>query len=239
LSVLFEDADIIVLNKPPGLVVHPGAGHSHGTLVNALLHHCDDLKGIGGSLRPGIVHRLDKDTSGCLVVAKNDEAHTSLSEQFKGRKVEKGYLALVYGEMETLDGVIALPIGRHPTERKKMSAQSRYSRPAETRWVVRESFLGLCLLDIDLKTGRTHQIRVHLASVGHPVVGDQVYGGTKRWKTIQTKGLRDRLKTIKRQMLHARKLTFCHPRNGRKMAFESPLPEDMALLLKALRTVTA
>jgi 23S rRNA pseudouridine1911/1915/1917 synthase len=239
LSILFEDKDVIVLAKPPGIVVHPGAGHQRGTLVNALLHHCRDLTGIGSTLRPGIVHRLDKDTSGCLVVAKNNVAHAALSQQFKTRETKKRYLALVYGAMRNPAGVIDDPVGRHPSDRKKMSTQSRQGRPAETRWYVKEHFPGMALLDIDLRTGRTHQIRVHLAALGHPVVGDPVYGGTKRWKSIPAKDIRDHIKTITRQMLHAWKLAFVHPRTGHAMAFESPLPEDMASLLRTLREVTA
>jgi len=237
LSILYEDADLIVLTKPPGLVVHPAPGHGSGTLVNALLYHCGDLTGIGGELRPGIVHRLDKDTSGTLVVAKNDMAHHGLSNQFKKRQVEKRYLALVYGAMKASAGVIDLPIGRHPTHRKKMSTASRRSRSTETRWQIKESFAGVSLLEIDLKTGRTHQVRVHCAAVGHPVVGDVTYGGKKRWKALPSQDLREVLKGVRRQMLHAWALRFEHPRTGQRMGFESPLPRDMALLLEALRTL--
>jgi 23S rRNA pseudouridine1911/1915/1917 synthase len=237
LSILYEDADLIVLNKPPGLVVHPAPGHGSGTLVNALLYHCGDLTGIGGELRPGIVHRLDKDTSGTLVVAKNDMAHHGLSYQFKKRQVEKRYLALVYGVMKESAGVIDLPIGRHPTHRKKMSTTSRRSRSTETRWQIKESFAGVSLLEVDLKTGRTHQARVHCAAVGHPVVGDAIYGGKKRWKAVPSQDLQDVLKGVRRQMLHAWALRLEHPRTGQWMRFESPLPRDMALLLEALRTL--
>ncbi len=235
LSILYEDADLIVVNKPPGLVVHPAPGHRSGTLVNALLYHCRDLKGIGGELRPGIVHRLDKDTSGTLVVAKNDTTHHGLSQQFKKRQVEKRYLTLVYGAIKESAGVIDLPIGRHPTHRKKMSTRSRRSRSTETRWQIQESFSGVSLLEVDLKTGRTHQVRVHCAAMGHPVVGDGVYGGKRRWKELPSQVLQDILKGVRRQMLHAWKLTFEHPRLGQRMAFESPLPKDMALILEALR----
>ena len=237
LSILYEDADLIVLNKPPGLVVHPAPGHWSGTLVNALLYHCGDLTGIGGELRPGIVHRLDKDTSGTLVVAKNDMAHHGLSHQFKKRQVEKRYLALVYGAMKESAGVIDLPIGRHPTHRKKMSSTSRRSRSTETRWQIKESFAGVSLLEVDLKTGRTHQVRVHCAAAGHPVVGDAAYGGKKRWKAVPSQDLQEVLKGVRRQMLHAWALRLEHPRTGQWMGFESPLPRDMALLLETLRTL--
>ncbi len=238
LSILYEDSDIVILNKAPGLVVHPAAGHPSGTLVNALLFHCEDLKGIGGELRPGIVHRLDKDTSGCIVVAKNDMAHDALTNQFKTRQVQKRYLALVYGQMRTPAGVINLPIGRHPANRKKMSTKSRRGRPTETRWEIRQAFLGTTLLDIDLKTGRTHQIRVHCAAIGHPLVGDATYGGTKKWKDIPSKTVQQVLRSVKRQMLHAWKLAFAHPRTGQPMSFESPQPEDMVSVLESLRVVS-
>lgn len=238
LTILYEDSEIIVLNKPPGLVVHPAAGHQSGTLVNALLYHCRDLQGIGGDLRPGIVHRLDKDTSGTLVVAKNDMAHECLSRQFRKRRVQKQYLALVWGDMKTSAGVIDLPIGRHPVNRKKMSTKSRKSRSTETGWKIKEAFPGVTLLELDLKTGRTHQIRVHCAATGHPVVGDATYGGTKRWKDAPLQDARHILRSVKRQMLHARKLAFAHPRTGELMRFESPLPEDMASVLESLRAVT-
>lgn len=234
ISILFEDADIIVVDKPAGLVVHPAAGHVNGTMVNALLHHCKDLQGIGGELRPGIVHRLDKDTSGCLAVAKNDMAHEALAQQFKQRQVQKCYLALVYGDMKAPAGIINLPIGRHPINRKKMSTKSHRSRPTETHWKIKEAFSGVSLLEIDLKTGRTHQIRVHCASMGFPVVGDATYGGSKRWKDL-TPSLQDIIRAVKRQMLHAWKLAFSHPRTGRPVAFVSPVPQDMTTILEKLR----
>jgi len=237
LSILFEDRDLIVVNKPPGLVVHPGAGHHQGTLVNALLHHCDDLQGIGGELRPGIVHRLDKDTSGCLVVAKQDRTHEALSHQFKARQTQKRYLALVYGRMTASRGMVDLPIGRHPVDRKKMSTTSRHSRSSETRWEVKEPFGCATLLEVNLKTGRTHQIRVHCAAIGHPVVGDRTYGGTNRWKAAPSKALQEILKSAGRQMLHAWKLSFIHPRTGQPMDLEAPIPQDMESILKRLRDV--
>ncbi len=237
LSILYEDADVIVLNKPPGIVVHPAPGHHSGTLVNGLLHHCQDLKGIGGQLRPGIVHRLDKDTSGALVVAKDDTAHAALSRQFKKRLVQKRYLALVYGDMKTSAGVIDLPIGRHPTNRKKMSTKSRRSRSTETRWKIKERFSGVTLLEVDLRTGRTHQVRVHCSAIGHPVVGDAKYGGKKKWKELPSQETKDIVKSVHRQMLHSWQLGFTHPRTGQLMSFESPVPDDMASVLKSLRAV--
>ncbi len=238
LSVIYEDADLIVLNKPSGLVVHPAPGHKRGTLVNGLLYHCQDLKGIGGELRPGIVHRLDKDTSGTMVAAKNDMAHAGLSLQFKKRQVQKQYQALVCGAMKESTGVIRLPIGRHPTDRKKMSTKSRRSRPTETRWKVKETFFGATLLEVELKTGRTHQVRVHFSATGHPVVGDAKYGGKKKWKDLVSQEIRDILKSVPRQMLHAWRLRFEHPRTGESMGFESPLPEDMASVIESLKEVT-
>lgn len=238
LSILYEDRDIIVLNKPPGLVVHPGAGHKSRTLVNALLFHCPDLEGVGNGIRPGIVHRLDKETSGTIVVAKNDLTHESLSRQFKMRKIRKEYLALVYGEMNAPSGVINLPIGRHPIDRKKMSTQSRRSRPTETHWKVKEQFSGVTLLEIDLKTGRTHQVRVHCAAIGHPVVGDATYGRKRRWKGLLSRQTEKILGTVRRQMLHAWHLSFLHPRTGKSVSFESPLAKDMASVLDSLRTLS-
>ncbi|HID31486.1 MAG TPA: RluA family pseudouridine synthase [Desulfobacterales bacterium] len=237
ISILYEDGEVIVLDKPPGLVVHPGGGHKTGTLVNALLFHCPDLERLGGGLRPGIVHRLDKDTSGILVVAKTDIAYESLTHQFKKREVHKRYLALVYGDMKTPAGVISLPIGRHPTDRKKMSTESRRSRSTETRWKIKERFSGVTLLEIDLKTGRTHQIRVHCAAMGHPVVGDATYGGKRRWKGLAQGPMQNLIKAIRRQMLHAWKLSFVHPRTGQCMHFESPLPEDMVSVLESLQSI--
>jgi 23S rRNA pseudouridine1911/1915/1917 synthase len=238
LSILYEDRDVIVLNKPPGLVVHPGAGHKSGTLANALLFHCPSLEGLGDGIRPGIVHRLDKETSGCMVVAKNDLAYKSLRRQFKTRKVRKVYIALVYGEVKTQSGVITLPIGRHPIDRKKMSTKSRLGRPTETHWRTKEGFCGVTLLEIYLKTGRTHQVRVHCSAMGHPVVGDAKYGKKGRLNALPFNQTREVLKkTVRRQMLHAWQLAFFHPQTGTWMSFESPLAEDMASLLNSLRTL--
>jgi 23S rRNA pseudouridine1911/1915/1917 synthase len=234
LSILFEDFDIIVVDKPAGLVVHPAAGHESGTMVNALLHYCQDLQGIGGEIRPGIVHRLDKDTSGCLVAAKNDMAHQALVQQFKKREVQKRYLALVYGGTKAKNGTIDLPIGRHPINRKKMSTKSRKTRSTMTHWKIKEVLPGISFLEIDLKTGRTHQIRVHCASMGHPVLGDPTYGGRKKWKNASP-GIQNIVRSVKRQMLHAWKLGFTHPRTGKPARFESPMPQDMATVLEKLR----
>jgi 23S rRNA pseudouridine1911/1915/1917 synthase len=240
LNILYEDAAIVVVNKQPGLVVHPAPGHDGGTLVNGLLYHCTDLGGIGGELRPGIVHRLDKDTSGSLVVAKNDRAHTHLARQFKSRQVQKEYLALVHGTVASSTGTIKLPIGRHPVDRKRMSTTSRRGRTAHTQWTIKDQFQGFTLLTVMLKTGRTHQIRVHCAAMQHPVVGDKVYRPRKLEKTIaresnQPDKILQILKSAKRQMLHAWRLGFTHPQTGEQMSFESPLPQDMAHLIKQIR----
>lgn len=211
LEVLGEDDDIIVINKPPGLVVHPAAGNWEGTLVNALLHHCKNLSGIGGEQRPGIVHRLDKETSGCIVAAKNDAAHQGLTKQFSGREVTKIYLALAAGIFrERKSGTISAPIGRHPIHRKKMAVIDR-GREARTDWRVLREIDGNSLVECTLHTGRTHQIRVHLKHLGHPLLGDELYG--KRGP-------------FPRQMLHAWRLGFAHPRTGERLNFVSPIPRD-------------
>ena len=240
LDILFEDRDLIVVNKQPGLVVHPAPGHASGTLVNGLLHHCPALEGINGKLRPGIVHRLDKDTSGALVVAKTARALLHLSCQFKSRQVMKAYMALVRGAPDGNVGTIALPIGRHPTDRKRMSTFSRKGRAAETRWTVKERYAGITLLEIELLTGRTHQIRVHCAQMGHPVVGDPVYGrGRKGPNRLPNNPLAPLLQPIDRQMLHAWRLGFIHPVSGQQVHFEAALPADMANLLSAVRSLAA
>jgi 23S rRNA pseudouridine1911/1915/1917 synthase len=235
IDILYEDDDIIVVNKPPGLVVHPAPGHYSGTLVNALLYHCPDLEGIGGEIRPGIVHRLDKDTSGVLVVAKNGRAHHNLALQFKLRRVKKEYLALVHGKMESDSGTILLPIGRHPVDRKKMSTRSRTSRVAETIWQVKEKFDKATLVELNLKTGRTHQIRVHFAAINHPIVGDPVYGGRKAGKKVEYG--KNLFISVPRQMLHARRLGFTHPETQKTLSFEAPIPLDIGYVLKKLVTV--
>ncbi len=219
------------------MVVHPAAGNYSGTLVNALLFHCRSLSGIGGVMRPGIVHRLDKGTSGLMVVAKSDEAHRHLSEQFKNRLVSKHYTALVHGNLREDEGIVDAPVGRHPVERKKMSTKSRRGKEALTRWKVLERFGAFTLLEAKIDTGRTHQIRVHLGSLGHPVVGDSVYGGSKR--TVEAPAMRAALKKLTRQALHAGRLSFIHPVTEQAMSFESPLPADMAEVIRFLREEAA
>jgi len=235
LNVLYEDQDIIVINKPPGLVVHPAPGHYSGTLVNGLLHHCPDLAPIAGEIRPGIVHRLDKDTSGALIAAKNAAALEHLAGQFKDRTVVKTYLALVYGVMPQDQGEIDLAVGRHPTERKKMSVASRRGRAALTLWKVKSCFNACSLLEIDLKTGRTHQIRVHCAAIHHPIIGDSLYGGRTGSQYRRQDAKLDALsRGVKRQLLHAWRLTLDHPLSGERMTFEAPLAEDIQTLLDGL-----
>src|SRR6266487_3582112 len=222
LEILFEDKDLIVINKSAGLVVHPGAGHRSGTLVNALLHHCPTLSGIGGKERPGIVHRLDKETSGCLVVAKNDGAHRELSRQFAERRVEKIYLAIVAGKLRKAAGVIEEKIGRHPVHRQRMSVASARGRSAKTDYRVVCSGDQASLVECRLYSGRTHQIRVHLHHLGHPVLGDKVYAAHLA-------------KNFPRHMLHAWKLGFRHPRSGESKSFEAPLPDDFTTAMKMTR----
>jgi len=240
LSVLYEDAHLIVIDKPAGLVVHPAPGHQGGTLVNALLHHCHDLAGIGGSLRPGIVHRLDKETSGVLVATKDDATHNSLARQFKLHTINRRYLALVHGCPEAESGTIDQAIGRHPVERKKMSSATRSGRRAVTHWRVRERFFDprLALVELRLETGRTHQIRVHLSEQGLPVVGDPVYCRPGRLRSISDPHLRGLLAQLQRQFLHARLLGFVHPATGSYMEFESPLPADLAGILAYLEATS-
>jgi len=225
LAVLHEDADLIVVDKPPGLVVHPGPGHPSGTLVNALLHHCRDLSGIGGVLRPGIVHRLDRGTSGVMVVAKNDAAHAALAQQFHDHTIERIYRALVVGLPGADEGRIDRAIGRHPRDRKKMSVRTRSGRPARTRWRVVRRFrvAGLSWLEVRPETGRTHQIRVHLSSAGLPIVGDALYGRARR-----------RPAALGRPALHAAVLGFDHPSSGERMGFEASPAADLADLLARL-----
>jgi 23S rRNA pseudouridine1911/1915/1917 synthase len=225
LDILHEDDDLIVLNKPPGMVVHPGAGRSSGTLVHALLAHCGRLPGIGGVERPGIVHRLDRDTSGVLVVAKTDAAHQSLARQFKIRVVKKRYLALVHGEVRQDSGRIEAAIGRHQHDRKRMGVLVRGGREARTAYHVVRRLPGMTVLALDLETGRTHQIRVHLAHIGHPVMGDQTYGGRRERRRTAAETPR-----AERQMLHAWRLGFQHPATGRWVEFVAPIPEDFLRL---------
>lgn len=230
LNILYEDRDLMVVNKPRGMVVHPGAGVNSDTLVNALLYHCKDLSGIGGTLRPGIVHRLDKDTSGVLVVAKNDFTHLALSKQFKERKVNKRYIALVKGRVSREQGKIEAPIGRHPVKRKKMAAGARRAREAITSYKVLERFEDFTLLEAAPKTGRTHQIRVHLSHIGHPIVGDVKYGGRIGLR-IKGQGSREAIANLGGQLLHAQTLGFVHPRTKEYMEFNAPLPGDMKKII--------
>ncbi|HEX8959976.1 MAG TPA: RluA family pseudouridine synthase [Geobacteraceae bacterium] len=234
LDVMYEDDDLVVVNKPPGMVVHPGAGTSGGTLVNALLAHCRDLSGIGGTLRPGIVHRIDKDTSGVLVVAKNDRAHLSLAHQFKEHTIKRVYLALVYGSPKGDRGRIESVIGRHPTDRKKMSGKAGRGKHAVTHWQVIGRFGSITLMRLKLETGRTHQIRVHLSESGHPLVGDQVYGGSGRLAGINDPRLKALIREMDRQALHAKTLGFIHPATGKYLEFDTELPEDMARIVAYL-----
>ena len=236
LTIVYEDADILVLDKQAGLVAHPAPGHLTGTLVNALLYHCQDISGINGVLRPGIVHRLDKDTSGVMVVAKNNEAYHHLIKQFKNRTVEKVYLAIAYGKFDQAEGLIDAAIGRHPKERKRMSTRTKKGRIAITRWKRVESLDGFSLLEIYPQTGRTHQIRVHLSSMGHPLLGDPLYGRKGRPGSIQDPVLKECVRRMSRQALHAHRLAFDHPRSRERVQFEAPLPQDMQEALEWLRS---
>lgn len=222
LDVVYEDKDLLVVNKPRGMVVHPGAGHYRGTLVNALLFRCRDLSGINGVLRPGIVHRLDKDTSGLLVVAKNDGAHLSLAAQLKEREMTREYIALVYGVVKEDAGTVSAPIGRHPRDRKKMAVNLK-GREAVTHFTVAARFGKYTLLRLHLDTGRTHQVRVHLAHIGHPVVGDPKYGPARSHLGLEG------------QFLHAGVLGFTHPVSGESLRFEAPLPPELEAVLTKLR----
>lgn len=237
LSVVYEDADLLVLDKPSGLVVHPAAGNREGTLVNALLAHCKgSLSGIGGVARPGIVHRLDKDTSGLMVVAKNDRAHQVLTAQFADRSLSRVYQALVWGVPNPLQGEVEGAIGRHPRARQKMALVARGGKEALTRYKTLKVFGTLAsLVECKLATGRTHQIRVHMESLGHPVVGDPVYGSRRRSHAKGEKGLVALLEGFKRQALHAGEIQFIHPVTGKALKFKAPLPNDLEGLLKALQ----
>jgi 23S rRNA pseudouridine1911/1915/1917 synthase len=232
LDILHEDDALLVLNKAAGLVVHPAGGHEEHTLVNALLHHCrGELSGIGGVARPGIVHRLDKDTSGCLVIAKNDDTHLALSNQFAGRSVDKTYYAIVCGEIQRERGEIRAAIARHSSHRKRMAVDEDIGRAARTSYRVLEHLRGSTLVEAILHTGRTHQIRVHFQFLGFPVVGDLTYGNRQNQRLEELTSY-----TAPRQMLHAFKLSFTHPRTGKRMAFEAPLPEDFRDALSALKS---
>ena len=229
ITVLHEDRDLLVLDKPAGLVVHPAAGHARGTLVNALLHHLSGLSGVGGVLRPGIVHRLDKETSGCLVVAKNDAALQALQREFQARTVEKTYLALVHGHPPP-SGRLSTLHARHPGDRKRFTARTKKGKPAVTTWRVRTLLHGAALIEVGLETGRTHQIRVHFSEMGHPLLGDLLYGGTRKGDT--------RVKAVQRQLgrhaLHAWRLVFAHPRTADPVRCEAAIPPDLSRAIDAL-----
>jgi 23S rRNA pseudouridine1911/1915/1917 synthase len=223
LDIVYEDSDVIVINKPRGMVVHPAPGHSSGTVVNALMYHCKDLSGINGMLRPGIVHRIDKDTTGLLMAAKNDLAHVSLADQLKEHSVTRKYIALVHGNLPHDQGTVDAPIGRDAADRKLFTVTDRNSKTAVTHFIVLERIGGdYSLLELQLETGRTHQIRVHMKYIGYPLAGDPVYG---RNKTVALDG----------QALHAAVLGFTHPRTGERLHFEAPLPDDMEHVLESLR----
>jgi 23S rRNA pseudouridine1911/1915/1917 synthase len=230
LTILYEDADVVVIDKPAGMVVHPAAGHPSGTVVNALLYHVEDLSGVGGELRPGIVHRLDRGTSGVMVAAKNDVAHQELSRQFHDREVEKEYIALVWGVVQQGRRIDAA-IGRDPNDRQKMSTRARRARSAVTRVTRAEQLRGVSLLHVAIATGRTHQIRVHLSAIGHPIVGDSTYGGVHRRVPDDVRAVQ----RLERPFLHAARLVFTHPTEGRRMEFISPLPPDLQSVIDEIR----
>jgi len=234
LDIVHEDPRLLVIDKPAGLVVHPGAGRPTGTLVNALLYHVKDLSGVGGVLRPGIVHRLDRGTSGLLVVAKDDASHRHLARQFAARSVEKEYLAIVLGVPSRAKGTITAAIGRDPVHRQRMSVRATKGRAASSEYVVTQALDGAALLRVTIHSGRTHQIRVHLASIGHPVAGDAVYGGTRPPSSQRTTS-REALRRLDRPALHAARLSFTHPGSGERMTFTSPLPADLEALIAVLK----
>ena len=231
LPILFQDEDVIVVDKPAGMVVHPAAGHQDGTLVNALLFHAENLSGVGGEERPGIVHRLDRGTSGVMVVAKNDLAHRELTRQFHDREVEKEYIALAWGDVHA-GRRIDLAIGRDPVHREKMSTRARRSRTAVTRITWARDLKGVTLVHVAIATGRTHQIRVHLSAIGHPIVGDRTYGGVRRHMPLALRPV----ERLERPFLHSARLAFTHPRDGRRLQFEAPLPPDLQDVLDAIVT---
>jgi 23S rRNA pseudouridine1911/1915/1917 synthase len=236
LTVLYEDPHLIVIDKPAHMVVHPAPGHRGGTLVNALLHHCRDLSGIGGMLRPGIVHRLDKDTSGVMVATKDDRTHQQLARQFKAHTIRRCYRALVYGLVQNQQGTIDQAIGRHPAQRLKMSSSTRRGRRAVTHWRVLRRYERdrLTLLDLTLETGRTHQIRVHLAEMNLPVVGDPLYGGARLARGVADPRLRKLIEQLDRQFLHAWQLGFIHPESGADLEFRAALPDELQEILDHL-----
>jgi 23S rRNA pseudouridine1911/1915/1917 synthase len=229
LEVLYQDSDVVVINKPAGMVVHPGAGHDSGTLVNALLHHVTDLSGIGGELRPGIVHRLDKGTSGVMVVAKNDATHQELARQFHDREIDKQYITLVWGLVQQRKR-IDMPIGRDPVHREKISTRARRARTAVTRVTWARHIPGASLLRVAIATGRTHQIRVHLSAIGHPIIGDSLYGGVHRHVRHDLRAVQ----RLERPFLHAERLALAHPRTREPLVFTAPLPDDLRSVLEAI-----
>ena len=225
LDIIYEDKDVLIVNKPKNMVVHPAPGHYEGTLVNAIMYHChNDLSGINGVLRPGIVHRIDKDTTGSLIICKNDEAHRKIAEQLKEHSITRKYRAIVYGRISNDEGVVDAPIGRHPTDRKKMAINERNGKPAITHYKVLERFEKYTYIECQLETGRTHQIRVHMTSIGHPLVGDEVYGNAKC--PFKLEG----------QTLHAMTIGFIHPSTNQYVEYEAPLPEYFERLLQILRS---
>ena len=235
LEVLYEDHELIVVNKPAGMVVHPGPGNSSGTLVNALLAHCTDLSGIGGELRPGIVHRLDKGTSGVLVAAKNDRAHQGLSAQFSNHSIKRIYQALIYGAPADETGKIEGTIGRHPTDRLRRSGKAKFGKHAVTRWRVAARYGRITMVELRLETGRTHQIRVHMSEAGYPLVGDPLYPDGGRGNNLKDARLRGMITALGRQALHARTLGFIHPVTSEYLEFSVDLPADMAALVTYLQ----
>ena len=225
LDILYEDKDILIVNKPKDMVVHPAPGHYEGTLVNAIMFHCkDELSGINGVLRPGIVHRIDKDTTGSIIICKNDEAHRKIAQQLKEHSITRKYRAIVYGRIMEEEGTVNAPIGRHPTDRKKMAINEKNGKPAVTHYKVLERFDKYTYIECQLETGRTHQIRVHMTSIGHPLLGDGVYGNAKC--PFKLEG----------QTLHAMTIGFIHPTTGEYVEYEAPLPEYFEHLLQILRT---
>jgi 23S rRNA pseudouridine1911/1915/1917 synthase len=234
LDVVHEDGDLLIINKPAGLVIHPAAGNPSGTLVNALLHHCRDLSGIGGFERPGIVHRLDKDTTGIIVVAKSDRAHLALSIAFRRHTIRKTYLAVCYGTPKDGKGVIDAAIDRHPRQRHEMAVVSE-GRPARTLYEVEEEFAGTSMVSCHPVTGRTHQIRVHMAHIGHAIVGDPIYAG-RQWRNLTDPRVQAACRGFPRQALHARRIAFEHPVTREEVEFEAPFPPDLEELLETLRS---
>jgi 23S rRNA pseudouridine1911/1915/1917 synthase len=239
LDILFEDEDLLIVNKPPGLVVHPGAGHREGTLVHGLLAHSPRLAFQGSPLRPGIVHRLDKDTSGAMVIAKSERAYLDLVRQFKDRRIRKKYLALVYGGPAESEGEISSLLGRHPTERKKIAVLQKGGREAVSRWRVEKDWGEAALLLVQIETGRTHQIRVQLSHIGHPVIGDQTYGGgAGRARKIKSAPVRELILGARRQLLHAVLLEFTHPFTGQALSATAPLPKDFRDIIEGLNSLS-